>query len=310
VGAPPEIGNTGRFIGTYPTTMDTIAEMAALSHASGIELNVILNVPCLSEKEFDSAYLQKFTNFVKRLEEVSVDWITLAHPVLMKKAAGVRSTIKINTSTYNHIDHPLTAREFEKLGVDRLNLRQNTNRNLALIERIARYVSIPLELYVNSRCINGGFCPNAIAHANFKSHQQALEKDAANQARDPYLAGFCKPRRKRDATELLFTSTIRPEDVHLFESAGVNYFKLATRTVPVEETIRYVTAYGERRFDGNYGELFSMDGYADFPNSILDGLFERVKHLHEEDQLAEYHRFVEQTLLPVWRPDNTGGAMR
>lgn len=294
VGAPPEMGPTGRFKGTFPTSLASIQEMAALAHARGIELNVLINIPCVSQQEFDPAYLDKFREFIAALEQAGVDWLTLAHSMLIKVAVATRRTLKINTSTYNHIDSPLLAKEFEKLGVDRINLRQNTNRNLALIKRIARYTALPLELYVNSRCVNAGFCPYAIAHANFKSHHQLVCEQDWDRARDPYVSGFCGPRRKSNMVDLLFTSTIRPEDIHFFEEAGVAYFKLATRTVEPEQTLKYIRAYGERRFNGDFGELYSMDARAaKFSNRLLDGLFESVKDRNEEDQLAAYQKFAD-----------------
>ncbi len=293
VGAPPDMGPTGRFKGLFPSTLNSIREIAALSHKRGIELNVLLNTPCVSQQEFDPAYLAKFRTFISSIEDAGADWVTLGHPMLIKAAAASRRSLKINTSTFSHIDSPLLAKEFEKLGADRINLRQNANRNLAMIRRIARYIALPLEIYVNTRCINAGFCPFGIAHANFKSHQPLLGEREGAGVRDPYVSGFCGPRRSANLTDLLFTATIRPEDLHFFEDAGATLFKLATRTVEPKQTLNYVKAYGERRFDGAFGALFSMDSRATFSNRVLDGLFEKVKDLNEEDQLDAYREFTE-----------------
>ena len=294
VGAPPEMGNTGRFK-VHPTTIESLEEITRLTHASGIECNIVLNTACLGRNDINPEYLTKIKEFVIQLEKIDADYITLGHSALIRTTNEVRKKLKINVSTYLGVNNPLLAKEFENMGVARITLPQTVNRDLQMIERIKKYVGVDLEVFANTKCVNGGHCAYRTAHQNFKSHQPQLNPECWENVKDPYTFGYCGVRRRTNMIDVLFTPTIRPEDVRFYENIGVPLFKLATRMDKPETVIKLVRAYGERRFDGPFGELWTVDKKQDSPqNKLLDGLFESVKDLPEEEQLEHYKSFIKE----------------
>lgn len=293
VGAPPEIGNTGRF-NTYPTSLTELQKIIKLAHKHKIKTDVVLNAVCLGKLKDEKAYKKKIAQFVQDLELIKADWITIAHSDLLKTFSSVRKKIKIKLSVYARVDSPLLAEEFGKMGVDRIALPQNINRNLNLIKRIIDFSQIPTEIFVNSKCINSGNCPHSISHKLFKAHQSPVNPSQWGEVCDPYLK-WCKARRKLNKIDKVFTPTIRPEDLKIYESAGVKLFKLATRTDTPERVIELVKAYGKRSFNGPFGDLWTVDKDLKTPsNKLFDGLLEKVLHLPEEEQKEIYREnFIE-----------------
>lgn len=296
VGAPPDIGNTGRFK-TYPTDMKILSEIVKLAHKKSIDVDIVLNSSCIGENEHDPDYTEKISDFIKELEQINVDWITVAHPKIIKTIVNCRTSIKINLSLYADVNHPFLAKEFEDMGVNRITLPQTLNRDIKLIKRIKDYINIDLSLFVNSKCINSGFCPYSIAHRNFKSHQTIVPKEQWGTFCDPYT-DYCIHRRKKNLINVIFTPTIRPEDINQYESIGIDLFKIATRSNTPETTIRLVKAYGERYYDGPIGGLWTVAQDTDTPNNrMLDGIFEKIKHLNEEEQLRYYEDLIKTNYL-------------
>lgn len=291
VGGPPDIGNSGRFK-TYPTDMETLSKMVEMAHDRGIDVDVVLNCSCIGKNDVDKDYMDKFRVFVGELEKIKMDWITVSHPALIKTIVDCRKDLKVNVSLYADVTHPLVAKEFQMMGADRITLPQTVNRNLKLIRRIKEYIDIELELFVNSKCLNSGFCPYSIAHRNFKSHQKILTPDLWDSFADPYTS-FCDCRRKESPIDLVFTPTIRPEDIHLYEDIGIRLFKIATRQDTPERVIELVGSYGSRHYDGPFGGLWTVSRNMDtLHNRELDGLFEKVKDMDEEHQFEYYKGFI------------------
>jgi collagenase-like PrtC family protease len=293
VGAPPEIGNTGR-LRTYPTTIDSLKKITEVCHRHAIETNVVLNAWDITDNPFDPVKERKIKTFIQDLEKISVDWITLSSPIWITWAADIRRTIKIDLSLYAEVTSPLLAKEFLSMGVNRITLPQQINKNISLIQRIKDYAQAPLTLFVNSKCVSGGFCPYSIAHRSYKSTKTLVPQDQWKTFDDPLITRFCKPHHKSHPVDVFFSPTIRPEDLHLYEAVGVDCFKIASREASPEKTIQLVKAYGERSFHGPIGELWTVTPDKNTPpNKFFDGIFEKVMDLPEEKQYDYYVKISE-----------------
>lgn len=293
VGAPREVINTGRFK-THPTDHETLSELVHIAHSEGIDLTVVSNAFCIGGQELDDGFKERFRELLVDLENMDADSIVLSHPILVEIASSMDINLKKFLSVYNRVTSPVLAKEYEEMGIDRIHLPKQINKDPSLVKRINDYVDIPLEIYVNSKCLNAGQCPYNGAHKCFKAHQRVLDEDEWDEVDDPYIAR-CVPRRKNSIFQVIYTPTVRPEDLYLFKEMGIKKFKIATRQAPPEKTLQLVKAYGEEYFDGPFGELWTNTPSSQTPhNRLLDGVFEETMDMTEEERYEYYRRLAEK----------------
>ncbi|MFH0832615.1 MAG: hypothetical protein V1900_02775, partial [Candidatus Aenigmatarchaeota archaeon] len=142
-----------------------------------------------------------------------------------------------------------TAKYFEDIGVERITLPPNFNRMLAALEKLRRNVDCELETIVNLGCL--WECPINYYHASLGGHfsQDDMRMDYVD-----YPRLKCSMKRL-EPTELIKSGWIRPEDVHIFEKAGIEWFKIAGREKSTEWLLRCAKAYSTGCYDGNLIDL-------------------------------------------------------
>ena len=296
VAAPKEIVNTGRFK-THPVDYKTLEKITNLAHSSEIEITVLTNAFCLGKNDTSREFKNRYRDFILFLDKIGVNTLHIAHPVLIEIVRSLDVSIKIALSVYAEVTSPVLAKEYKQMGVNRINLPAYINKNLKLIKRIKEYANIPLELYVNSKCLNSGQCPYRGAHKCFKAHQEVLNEEDWDSIKDPYLA-MCSARRKSNIFQIIYTPLVRPEDLHIYKKLGINTFKIATRSAPPEKTIQLVQAYGSEYFDGPIGELWTVAPNSQTPhNRVLDGVLEKIMDLPEEEQYEYYKNLAKKLQL-------------
>lgn len=282
VAAPKAVGNTGRIL-AEDVSMQNLASIVAMCKLKDIEVNAIVN----SEKE----NVMGVANFARMAYDIGVDWLTVTDPTIVMNIHHRVPEMKINLSVYARVTHPLMAMEFVDMGVHRVNLPQYLNRDPDMIKRIADYIKpkgASIELYLNSKCVSSGYCPMAQSHRDWKVTR--TEK----QTRDPFLA-WCTGRRNKNPIDNVFVPLIRPEDKQIYDDMGIEHYKIASRTDTPERTIKLVKAWGERKHEGQFHELFSnvFKGES-FDNRLLDGFYGSVMHLPEEQQKSRYDEFAKK----------------
>jgi collagenase-like PrtC family protease len=302
IAAPPNVSQTGRVI-PFLTTRKSITQVRKITQKHGVQLNVLLNAACYSGKEFTERFSRKMVSFLKFLEEIKVDSVTLGNSHLIELFLQHRNNIKICVSTFIYVDNPLKAKAFEKMGVDRIILPQCLNHNFTMLERLQKYVGIPFELYANNRCINAGQCQHFHMHANYHAHDRDLSPEQYKKWVEPYAA-FCNKERRNNLLQQIMTPLIRPEDLHLYEKIGFDHFKIALRQDSAEQVIKVVKAYSNRQWDGSVGELWMSSEKHGFPsekgmlpNRALDGVLEKVAYLNTEDTIP-YYKEIYNKLVP------------
>ena len=282
VAAPHAVANTGR-IGLEDVSMQNLKQIAEMCKAKGVEVNAIVNS--------ENKNVVGVTNFARMAYDVGVTWLTVTDPTIVMNVAHKVPEMNINLSVYARVTHPLMAMEFVDMGVKRVNLPQYLNRDPEMIKRVVDYIKpkgATVELYVNSKCVSSGYCPMAISHRNWKMER------TPDQKRDPFLA-WCTGRRKRNPLDNVFVPLIRPEDKHFYDDLGIEHYKIASRTDTPERTIQLVRAWGERHFEGQFHELWSnVFSGESFDNRLLDGFYEGVMHLPEEQQKEKYLEFAKK----------------
>ncbi|MCK5177656.1 MAG: hypothetical protein KAQ92_08070 [Candidatus Aenigmarchaeota archaeon] len=296
VSAPKTIGiNTGRK-NTGIMTNELLEKMIALAHKNNIKINVLANSLFLNGKGFEKAFQNNFKKEFRKIAKAGVDMITLSNSKTIELASNEKKVydykIKIAVSSFNQVNTPLLAEEYGALGADRIIFHQKENRNIPMIKRIIEYnPDLEFEIYMNSKCINGGQCPNTDLHSEYHSITADMK---STWEKDPLLVA-CSARRNKNPIDRLFTSTIRPEDMYLYRDIGFKYFKIATRTDSFEKRIELIKAYGEEKYNGYFGNLWnntSVDA-STIPNRALDNLMDKIKDYAIEDQKVVYEEIKE-----------------
>ena len=225
-------------------------------HANGLAFNYPLNATCLGNLEYTEAGRKKIFKFLDFLADAGVDSITVAMPYLFELIKKHYPRFSLYASAFANINSVVRAKFWEDLGAPLINLmNQDVTRDFQLIGAIRKNVRCRLQLLANDSCLES--CPMSFYHENttsFISQLNAVKMQPSNE----YCRLYCHSRKLIDPVNLLSSEWIRPEDIHYYEEAGIDSLKICDRTMPSEVIIRTVKAYTERRYDGNFMDLFSF----------------------------------------------------
>lgn len=243
-------------------------------HEKGIEFNYVINATCMSNSELTKSGGEKIKDFLKVLEEMGADWVTISLPPLMEIAKHTVPNLKIKASTVCQINSPLKAKFYDELGIKRIVLDEDIYRNFNILQNIRKAYTGDLEIITNSFCVND--CPFKMFHYNSFSHSHT------NRDEGSYYTSRCHSIHI-GAENYMKLNWIRPEDIHYYSNIGINFFKLQGRTnVYSGQPAKAVGHYIEEKYDGDLIsllELFSTEkpltiAGCKIDNRSLDGFFE------------------------------------
>jgi hypothetical protein len=160
--------------------------------------------------------------------------------------------ISVSLSVFTVVDSVRKARYWEDRGVDRLILHQNLNRNFKEIKKIRKAVDCELELFTNSTCLFQ--CPLNQFHSSSVSHASS-KMDKNKGFFIDYCAFNCTLRKLSNPAEIIKAEWIRPEDLPVYEEAGIDVFKIVDRHKTSDWMENTIKAYAERKYDGNLVDI-------------------------------------------------------
>jgi collagenase-like PrtC family protease len=260
---------------------DTLEKYIKHCHDNKIEFNYIINATCMGNDEITKSGFKKLEEFLKTLETLGVDWVTISIPPLMEIVKFAAPNLKIKASTVSLINSPLKAKFYEELGIKRIVLDEDIYRKFDILKSIRKVYSGDLEIIVNSFCVND--CPFKMFHYNSFSHSN-VEKD-----KYPYYTSRCRSIHT-GSENYMKLNWIRPEDIHYYHEIGINFFKIQGRTnVYTGDPAKAVTHYIDEQYDGNLIsllELFSKSkpltiAGTEIDNRKLDGFFDKFAKDHD-----------------------------
>ncbi len=274
---PPSLVGSGR-AGAHPLTREKMAEQAKAAHAAGVGYTALMNAVSLGGRQFQPEFLSEFRGFLDFAAANGIDALTIADPFLIHQAVEFRDStgakLAIYVSSLADITDAVTAKRFEEMGVDRIILHQNVNRDFPALRGILDTVSCEIELYSNTGSLYK--CPYRQAHRVLVSHlstlppQQLASPDNGNWYKAHYVAV-----RKSKPLEIVMAPTIRPEDVAFYQKNGIRLFKISGRAMPTEWMETVLQAYVERGWKGNIADLCDTNMGQSMPlisNQLMDGL--------------------------------------
>jgi|EPASupsiteSAE347_1022098.scaffolds.fasta_scaffold01719_10 collagenase-like PrtC family protease len=223
-------------------------------HNAGIKFNYLLNAACSGFREFTRSGDSEIRRLLDWLKRIEADSVTVSSPYLLRLIKERRPEIKVGVSTNAEVNSLQRALFWERLGADNITLSHTSlNRNFPMLRLIRRNTSCELRLIANSSCLFN--CPFFRYHSSFDAH--ASQSDFISKAgfAVDYCNIFCKFIRLSDPSAFITSQWIRPEDLGVYEEAGINGIKLIDRRSSRHRLLQICRSYAARSYDGNLADL-------------------------------------------------------
>jgi collagenase-like PrtC family protease len=176
------------------------------------------------------------------------------------------------------IDSVRKARFFQDIGIDRISVSPDLNRDPKMLRAIRRAVAADIEILVNSSCLLD--CPVRTYHYNVGGHASQV-KGAEQEQLAFFCATVCRMVKLRQPEQLIRGHWVRPEDIESYDRMGIQMYKVQGRTSNPDDLLHSIAAYLGGTYRGNLvrilGEMpnrrttqsvtvdnAALDGFSDF----------------------------------------------
>jgi len=220
-------------------------------HGHGRQFYATLNSNDLGLKEYGPNYVDRFLREVGELLDLGVDGFVIALPALIEAVRTEWPDVPITVSTFARIRTVTQAEYFLGLGA-RTIILEEANRDFRLIRGLVR-LGAEVEILVNQSCLPS--CPYRGHHLNTSS--LASQPGAACPSFE-YPILECGLEYVRDPSKLISGIFVRPEDLEVFEEAGVHRFKVSGRNRSTDWLVRCARAYAARSYRGDLTDILSL----------------------------------------------------
>lgn len=220
-------------------------------HRTGREFYATLNSNDLGLKEYRPGYLDTFQREVGELLDLGVDGLVIAIPALVEAVHRAYPEVPISVSSFARIRSVSQAEYFVRLGADTVILEEG-NRDFPLIRGLVRS-GVRVEVLTNQTCIRE--CPYRAHHLNTSS---LCSQPGGESLWFEFPILECGLEVVRDPQKLISSIWVRPEDLSVYEDAGVHRFKISGRNRPTEWLVRVAQAYTQRHYHGNLLDILSF----------------------------------------------------
>jgi len=223
----------------------------AAIHRQGREFYGTLNSNDLGLREYGPGYFNEFLKEVAHLLDLGVDGFVIAIPALLEAVHRAHPEVPLSVSSFARIRSVTQAEYFLRMGADTVILEEG-DRNFPLIRGLVR-AGARVEVLVNQTCIRE--CPFRAHHLNTSS---LCSQPGGDRLWFEFPILECGLEVVRDPRKLISSIWIRPEDLAVYEEAGVDRFKISGRNRPTAWLARAAKAYTAREYHGNLLDLLSF----------------------------------------------------
>lgn len=220
-------------------------------HRAGREFYATLNSNDLGLHEYRRGYVDEFLKGVEELRDLGVDGFVIAIPALMDAVHRAFPEVPLSVSSFARIRSVSQAEYFLRLGADTVILEEG-NRNFPLIRGLVR-AGARVEVLVNQTCIRE--CPFRAHHLNTSS---LCSQPGGDRLWFEFPILECGLEVVRDPQKLISSIWVRPEDLSVYEEAGVHRFKVSGRNRSTDWLARVARAYTNRVYRGNLLDVLSF----------------------------------------------------
>jgi collagenase-like PrtC family protease len=269
-------------------TREQVADFVSACHEHGLTFNYLLNALSLDNIQYSREGFDRIVELTKWVAQIGCDTATVGTPFMIRLVRTHAPDLRIKVSTVARVNNAQMARRYEDLGANEIIVDENINRNFGMLRAIREAVDCELELIVNGCCLWP--CPAMTDHVISDGH--ASQEHHIRSHCYLQLPHFCCTRERfSNPVEIVKARWIRPEDIAAYEAIGYQKFKVVERFKNTKTLLHHVTAYANRRYDGNLLDLLSLPNrghyvepwglYFNQPEHINVGKVMRVARLLE-----------------------------
>jgi collagenase-like PrtC family protease len=187
------------------------------------------------------------------IESSSIKQITVANYELARLAQKYSPSVNINVSIFAEVDNEKKIEQWCNIpNVKTIIADRSTYRQLTYLEKLvlkAKQLGRSISLVANLGCMSG--CMRTVEHALIKD-LASIDRNSLHYAPCSF---YCMKYLLANPKEFLKLPVIRPEDLDIYESIGIEYIKLVDRTQHTSWIKNVVEHYLKGTFDGNILEL-------------------------------------------------------
>jgi len=241
---------------------DHLEKYIKLSNDIGVIFNYTMNTINPGSKEEILNYKKELQEFIKYLQNIGCNRVTIANPVLLDIVREVSDDIEIDISTILHVETVTQIKYLhENYKIKKLCNNLTKNRSVKFLKNAAKYCNendIEFELLANEFCGVGGqgYSTSCVYRQScYGFHSNTHTKEEA-ESLNGYPMSYCMTSRKTDPYNWLRMRWIRPEDLHYYESIGIDNFKVTGRTGSTEYLLTMAESYLKKQWNGNLLSLW------------------------------------------------------
>lgn len=226
---------------------------------AGINFNYLLNGACLGNRESSSYWQEEVISFIKYLESVGVNSLTITNPLLLELVKKNFPQFICRISTFACINNLEKAKSWQNLGADIICVDFTTiNRDFNMLKLMAKELKCKIELLCTNSCLKD--CIYIQTHTNCNAHASTATDSTKSNSIDWCLLN-CQKTLIENPLEYIRSPWIRPEDLCFYEQIGIEHYKLTERDFPTKELIKRLDAYNNGSYNGNLLDLIQGHGW-------------------------------------------------
>jgi collagenase-like PrtC family protease/putative sterol carrier protein len=250
-------------------------------HELGLSFTWLWNGMCVGYKMFDSEEQTKALKELDWLDDMNVEYLTVADPYLAKFAKTYYPDLKLKVSVISEINSLSRALKWQEIiGKDGvLTLSVMLNRNFPLLKEITDSVDCDIEILTNDCCLNE--CPFRFFHYTECSHA-SQDHDILEGYYNDWAGMACQNQKAFHPEQLIMCKWIAPSDLHKYMEIGIDYFKISGRRYATEWLERVLRAYQQESYDKNMGEILNGYSFVADPLELAGGQFSEYASKQEK----------------------------
>jgi collagenase-like PrtC family protease len=237
----------------------------------GLEFSYLLNGTELHD-EFSRETTQRIRADLEWIAGTGAGWVTVSNPRI---AEIIKDSypLKIDVSIFAHIRTPLQAKRWAELGARSATLDRQLVHDIEEVRAITGAVEMDFALLANDPCLL--HCERELYHDRLMCRASVSGENYFH-----YCSFACLKRFIKNPSEIVRSTFIRPEDIALYEDAGIRCFKIVDRNRTTPFILNAVKAYVSREYNGNLLDIFSLFSSFDRPHA-------KARRLNEKDLSVE-----------------------
>lgn len=231
---------------------------------SDIGFNYLLNAPSYANYEYTSQGRAELEELLALLVDCGVRSVTVAVPYMARIIASRYPALEVVTSTIGYVGAMRGIDQWLEAGAKRIVLDVEANRDFRFLKRASLESPVPLEVIANPVCISQ--CHYKYNHYCVAAHgsQKPSGSGVPGFPYNGFYLNWCFLKKLANPGEFLKSPWIRPEDLPLWEKAGIRFFKLAGRGMPEAQILALSRAYLSGCFEGDLLDLLGWPHWQSF----------------------------------------------